>query len=236
MKTAAFFRLEGALAPQPAWAGAMWLASNAPGVRRRLLGVGGIALSAALGARDPAITREVAWSMLRGLSEDRAVVLGEDYARETLLPAIKPEARRLIDDAARAGRMRVLISESVDAIATPLADALGFDRVIANTLELERGEVTGVLRAPIVGPEIDPRRLRELAAREGIALDASCAYGSSRRDGVLLSLVGLPCAIDPDRELARMARALDWPIVRSAAGAGSERDEIARSERTGGAR
>ncbi|MDQ3032330.1 MAG: HAD-IB family phosphatase [Myxococcota bacterium] len=215
MRSAAFFRLEGALSGLPAWAGAMWLASNAPGVRRRLFGVGGVALSASLGARDPSITRSVAWSMLRGFSEDRIVVLGEDWARERVLPSIKSEARRLIDDARDAGRALVLISDSIDAIAGPVAEALGFDSVLSNALELEGGEATGILREPVIGTEVDPRRLRELATSSAIDLTRSCAYGTSRGDGVLLSLVGLPCAIDPDRELARMARDLDWPVVRS---------------------
>lgn len=216
MKSAAFFRLEGALSGLPAWAGAMWLASNAPGMRRRLFGVGGVALSASLARRDPAITRHVAWSMLRGFSEDRVAVLGEDWARDRVLPSIKGEARRLVDDARAAGRALVLISESVEAVAGPVAEALGFDRVLSNVLELEDGEVSGVLREPVIGSEVDPRRLRELAGAESIDLARSCAYGASRGDGVLLSLVGLPCAIDPDRELARMARDLDWPVVRTA--------------------
>ncbi|UJR81045.1 HAD family hydrolase [Sandaracinus amylolyticus] len=215
MRTAAFFRLEGALSGSPAWAGAMWLASNAPSVRRRLFGIGGVAISAALAARDPAITRHVAWSTLRGFSEDRLVVLGDDYARDRVLPSIKPDARRLIDEARASGRTLVLISESIDAIVQPVADALGFEIVIANALEMDGAEATGVLREPVVGPEIDPKRLREIAARHQIDLARSCGYGASRSDGVLLSLVGLPCAVDPDRELARVARDLDWPVVRS---------------------
>lgn len=193
----------------------MWLASNAPGMRRRIFGVGGVALSASLGARDPSITRNVAWSMLRGFSEDRIAVLGEDFARDRVLPSIKDEARRLVDQARASGHTLVLISESIEAIAGPVGELLGFDRVLSNVLELEDGEATGVLREPVIGTEVDARRLRELAASMPFDLARSCAYGASRGDGVLLSLVGLPCAIDPDRELARMARELDWPVVRS---------------------
>lgn len=215
-RSAAFFRLEGALDAKPAWRGALWLASNAPRIRRRLLGVGSVALSASLARRDPALTRALAWSAIRGFSVDRVAVLGEDYARDQILPAVRAEVRRLIDAAREAGQVRVLIAETIDAIAQPVGEALGFDIVIANGLEWSaRGEATGALREPIVGPEIDPRRLRELAAAERIDLARSSAYGSSRADALLLSQVGLPCAIDPDRELARMARDLDWPVLRT---------------------
>jgi phosphoserine phosphatase len=195
--------------------GAMWLASNAPGMRHRIFGVGGVALSASLGARDPSITRNVAWSMLRGFSEDRIAILGEDWAQGRVLPSIKSEAQRLVSEARANGLLLVLISESIQAIADPIGQALGFDRVLSNTLEFDDGQATGSLESPIIGSEIDPRRLRSLAEKDSLDLAYSHAYGASRRDGVLLSLVGRPCAIDPDRELDRMARELDWPVVRS---------------------
>lgn len=194
----------------------MWLASNAPGLRHRIFGVGTVALSASLGARDPGMARTVAWSMLKGLSEDRIAVLGEDWAQDRVLPSIKPEAQRLMDEARARGLVLVLISESITQVAGPAQRALGFDHVLANTLEWGDGHATGQLEPPIVGSEVDPRRLRAFAEREAIDLSQSHAYGAHRRDGLLLSLVGRPCAIDPDRELDRVARELDWPVVRSA--------------------
>src|SRR5262245_35837543 len=131
MGTAAFFRLEGALSRLPSWAGAAFLASSAPNVRKRLLGPGGVALSAALARRDPKLMRSLAWSTLRGLSEDRIAVLGADWAKDRVVPGIAPEARRLARDARAAGRLLVLVSESIEEIAKPVGEALGFDRVIA---------------------------------------------------------------------------------------------------------
>jgi phosphoserine phosphatase len=218
---AAFFRLEGALHPQPAWAGALYLASNAASMRRRLLGMGGAAVSAALrtsAVAGLAATR-LAFSALEGFSRDRIDVLSEDYARDVLVPGARAEALRLLEGAGRDGLRTVLISESIAPIAEAFArlvDADGFDVVIANHLELDgRGHATGKLRAPALGPELDPRRLRELASERAIDLAASRAYGQARADLVLLGAVGHPCAIEPDRELARVARDLDWPIVRA---------------------
>ena len=213
--SAAYFRLEGALHPLPAWRAALWLAGQAPSMRRRLLGLGGVALSSSLAERDPALTQRLAWSQLRGFSTDRIAVLGEDWARDRVLPEIVPEAQRLIDEARARGHRLVLIAETIDAIADPVGQALGFDRVISNALEMDDDHATGALREPRVGPEVDPRRVRELAASDAVDLARSCAYGSARADQLLLSLVGLPCAVDPDRELARVARDLDWPVVRT---------------------
>lgn len=214
---AAFFRLEGAISPLGATDGASWIAARAPAVRRRVLGLTGIALCRALAERDPALTGRLAWSMLRGFSLDRIEVCGEDFARERVLASMAPEVRALLEDCRRQGHALVLIAESIDAIARPVADALGMDVVLANALEFEGGAATGALREPIVGAEVDPRLLRELAARHGFDLERSRAYAGRRGDGLLLSLVGLPCAVDPDRELARLARDLDWPVLHTGA-------------------
>lgn len=212
-KEGAFFRLEGALVATSAHAGAAYLAGGAPHVRQRLFaaGIGGLAASVA--AADPAVAARIAWSPLRGLSRDRIEVLGEDWAQDELLPKIRPQVRRLLEDAARTGRVCVLVSESIDAIAGPVARALGFDDVMCSALEWEGEQATGRLREPRVGPEVDPRALRALAAKHDIDLARSAAYGSRGADSMLLSLVGLPCAVAPDRQLSRIARDLDWPVV-----------------------
>ncbi len=227
-RPAAFFRLEGVMHPAAAWAGAAYLASNAASMRTRLLGLGGAAFSGALrgvslagagiaGAR----TTRFAYATVAGFSRDRIEVLGEDYARDVLVAEVRAEAVRLVEGARRDGFVTVLVAESIapiaDAFARLLAkDGPAFDVVIANQLELDkRQRATGELLDPVIGPEVDPRRIRELAALHGIDLTTSRAYGQSRADLVLLGLVGQPCAIEPDRELARVARDLDWPIVRT---------------------
>lgn len=214
---AAFFRLEGALHPDPAWSGAMWLASNAPRVRSRLAGVGSVALSASLSWRDPAITQRLTWQALRGMSRDRVEVLGADWAEDQSVK-IRPEAALLVDEANAAGFRLVLIAETIAEIAEPFAQRLGFAEVICNRLVRHPdGAASGELASPRIGPAMDPKWLRAWAQQRDIDLLASRAYGAHRHDAVLLTLVGYPCAIEPDGELGRVARSLDWPVVRSAA-------------------
>lgn len=243
-RAAAFFRLEGVMHPASAWAGAAYLASNAASMRKRLFGLGGAAFSGALrgvslagaGLAGADATR-LSCKVLSGFSRDRLEVLGEDYARDVLVPEARDEAVRLVEGARRDGLLTVLVAESIapiaDAFARVLAkDGPGFDLVIANQLELDaKQHATGALVEPVLAPEIDPRLLRELAATHGIDLEASRAYGACRTDLVLLGLVGQPCAIEPDRELARVARDLDWPIVRGAKPfEGSPADELRRTD------
>ena len=56
--------------------------------------------------------------------------------------------------------------------------------------------------------------MRELAEREDIDLAASYAYSDSESDLPMLRLVGHPVAVNPDKELARVAREEGWEIMR----------------------
>ena len=54
--------------------------------------------------------------------------------------------------------------------------------------------------------------MRELAERDGIDLAESYAYSDSATDIPMLECVGHPVAVNPDRELAKRARAEGWEV------------------------
>jgi phosphoserine phosphatase len=56
--------------------------------------------------------------------------------------------------------------------------------------------------------------MRELAAAEGIDLASCWAYSDSASDLPMLRAVGHPVAVNPDAELARVAREAGWEIMR----------------------
>lgn len=221
---AAFFRLETALTHEPAWHHARALSAQAPSIRARLSGLGvttlagTLSLHPALGGASAAA--RAGWSRLRGFSRDRIEVLGADLARDRLVPRIGPHARRLLDDARERGLVLVLLAETIRAVAVPAAAQLGIDAAHVLSSELAwspRDEATGELEEGAIGPELSPAALSAFARAHGIDLGASAAYGASAADAILLSHVGQPCALDPDAELARVARSFGWPIVRGLA-------------------
>ena len=216
---AAFFRLEGTLHAGGAWSAALYLASNAASMRQRLLASSGALLGGFF--RNAKVTgaesTRLAFAPLAGFSRDRLEILAGDYAKDVLLASLRPEARALLDGARADGFKTVLVTESLDIIANSLSRVLGegFDFVLANELEFDaKDRCTGDLVSPVLAPELDPKRLRDFAHAHGIDLASSRAYGSAREDLVLLGAVGYPCALEPTRELARVARDLEWPIVR----------------------
>ena len=54
--------------------------------------------------------------------------------------------------------------------------------------------------------------MREIAATRGIDLAASYAYSDSATDIPMLEAVGHPVAVNPDRELARVAAEREWEV------------------------
>ena len=65
----------------------------------------------------------------------------------------------------------------------------------------------------VAGPE-KARLIREHAKRGGHDLEDCFAYSDSYSDVPMLSIVGHPAAVNPDRKLARLAGAYHWPVIR----------------------
>ena len=97
----------------------------------------------------------------------------------------------------------------------PIARELQADHLIATELEEIDGTYTGkVLHFNKGQAKVD--KLMELVERGGCDLSRSYAYTDSHTDLPLLEAVGHPYAINPDRQLRKIARERDWPTSTSA--------------------
>ena len=216
-RPAAFFRLEGVLVTRPAGLAAAWLAANAQHLRGRLGRLSTVVASAPfqLGFGDPAVGARLAWMGLRGMSEDRLEVLGEEYWETTLADTLRAAGVGLVNQARKDGHAIVLVADHIEPIARHAAKAIGADHLVANRMELRDGEATGRLLSPVTA-RFGGRPLRDFVDAQGLDLSSSRAYGSSSADQVLLAAIPWPCAVHPDRGLRRVATDLDWPVVENA--------------------
>jgi hypothetical protein len=73
------------------------------------------------------------------------------------------------------------------------------------------GRYTGDVEFYSYGP-FKADAIRELAARDGIDLEGSYAYSDSATDLPMLEVVGHPVAVNPDRDLAKIAKERDWEV------------------------
>ncbi len=137
--------------------------------------------------------------------------------RETLIEVVEPivfdEAVELMAEHRQAGRVVYLISASPEEIVIPLAEYLGADDVIATRSKVdEGGRYTGEVDFYAYGP-YKAEAMRAIADERGIDLEASYAYSDSATDLPMLEIVGHPGAVNPDRDLARVARQHEWEIL-----------------------
>ena len=137
----------------------------------------------------------------------------EQVVRETLdnvlQPLIYQEALDLIALHRALGRRVFIISSATEEIVRPLAERLGVEDVIATRVRIEGGRYTGELAFYCYGPA-KAEAIREVAAARGVDLAGSYAYSDSVTDLPMLEAVGNPIAVNPDRELRRVAIGRGW--------------------------
>jgi HAD superfamily hydrolase (TIGR01490 family) len=127
-------------------------------------------------------------------------------------PLVYDEAVSLIEEHHLAGRDVVIVSTSGAEVVGPIGAMLGADRVIATRMEIEHGCYTGEIEYYAYAEE-KARAIRELAEEIGYDLERSYAYSDSVTDVHMLEAVGHPHAVNPDRELRKIAAANGWPVL-----------------------
>lgn len=127
-------------------------------------------------------------------------------------PLVYDEAVSLIEEHRLAGRDIVIVSTSGAEVVGPIGEMLGADRVVATRMEIEDGRYTGGIEYYAYAEE-KARAIEELAASEGYDLAACYAYSDSVTDVHMLEAVGHPHAVNPDRELRRIAASKGWPVL-----------------------
>jgi HAD superfamily hydrolase (TIGR01490 family) len=163
--------------------------------------------------KDRRIFNEMLFQSFEGMSEDRLLVLAEQAFEKVMRPNLFKGAKELVQTNKDNGHDVVIVSGALDFLMDLLAKHLGADGVIANRLEIKDGFATGKLLRPVVaGPE-KARLIREDARRRGHDLDACYAYSDSYSDVPMLSIVGHPAAVNPDRKLTVLANTYAWPII-----------------------
>jgi len=158
--------------------------------------------------------RDAALRVSTGWEQRRISALVRETLTEVVDPIVYDEALELMAMHREAGRKVFIVSASPEEIVAPLAQYLGADEAIATRAVLdEHGCYTGAVERYCYGPE-KVRVLQELAERDGIDLGASYAYSDSATDAPMLAAVGHAIAVNPDRELLRLARTAGWEVVR----------------------
>jgi HAD superfamily hydrolase (TIGR01490 family) len=150
--------------------------------------------------------------LTRGWDRAQLERLVENVILEVIDPYVYAEALDLMELHREEGRRIYIVSSSPEEVVRPLARHFGVSGVIATRAEIgPDGRYTGELEFYAYGQQ-KADAVRAVADRSGIDLSASFAYTDSITDVPLLEAVGNPVAVNPDRELRRVAEERGWQV------------------------
>ena len=107
---------------------------------------------------------------------------------------LTPGARTLVRTMRARGAATVLVSGGFTAFAEPVAKEIGFDRVVANRLEIAGGALAGTVARPIVDAATKLATLRAVRAELGLPDAATLAVGDGANDLAMIKAAGLGVA------------------------------------------
>jgi HAD superfamily hydrolase (TIGR01490 family) len=131
-----------------------------------------------------------------------------------ILPRVYPQMLAVVREHQDAGRPCYIATAASQPAAEILATALVMDGAMGTCWEIKDGVYTGRLDGPFAYGEGKAQRLRQFAAERDIDLHQSWAYTDAASDLPMLEAVGHPVAVNPDAELAAVARRESWEVLR----------------------
>ena len=107
---------------------------------------------------------------------------------------LSPGAETLVRTMRARGALTILVSGGFTRFAEPVGERIGFERVIANRLEIAGAVLTGTVSKPIVDSATKETTLVGALAERGLAAEASLAVGDGANDLAMIRRAGLGVA------------------------------------------
>jgi phosphoserine phosphatase len=140
-------------------------------------------------------------ALLEGLSEEVIAMCLAERVRPM------PGARELIQTMKVHGTRCVLVSGGFTRFAEPVASLIGFDKAIANVLEIKGGTLTGKVLEPVVDSGTKLATLNAECASLGIVPSDVLAIGDGANDVPMIAAAGLGVAYHGHAAAVRAADA-----------------------------
>jgi HAD superfamily hydrolase (TIGR01490 family) len=157
-------------------------------------------------------TRASALQFIAGHTVSELEELGEEIFEEAMAHRIWPGTRALAQLHLDEGQRVWLVTAAPIEIARIIARRLGLTGALGTVAEHVDGVYTGRLVGDLLHGPAKAEAVKALAAREGLELRRCSAYSDSFNDLPMLSLVGDPCAVNPDARLRTHAREQGWRV------------------------
>jgi HAD superfamily hydrolase (TIGR01490 family) len=144
-------------------------------------------------------------NFLRGVSEE---IVGE-FLPKRLIPMMKDR----ITEHKIVGNDTWLVTAAPQELAEVVAVRLGMSGALGTRAAVSEGVYRAELAEPTLHGSRKAEAVRNLATSHGYDLKKSFAYSDSLNDLPMLVAVGRPIAVNPEKELARIAIKNRWPLI-----------------------
>ncbi|HQR78692.1 MAG TPA: HAD-IB family hydrolase [Actinomycetota bacterium] len=155
---------------------------------------------------------EEALALVKGRNQAELIALTRDIFDEYMIDRFWPGTVALAQGHLDAGQRVWLVSAAPIELAELIAEHLGLSGALGTVSEQVHGVYTGKLVGQPLHGEAKAHAIQALAHREGLDLSRCAAYSDSANDIPMLSLVGTPVAVNPDRALRIHARRNGWTV------------------------
>ncbi|WP_375430279.1 HAD family hydrolase [uncultured Friedmanniella sp.] len=156
--------------------------------------------------------RRATLSFIEGHTVTELEEIGAEVYEESLSRRIWPGTRAIAQSHLDVAQQAWLVTAAPVEVAGIIAARLGMNGALATTAEHVDGVYTGQLRGELLHGPAKAEAIRALAEREGLDLAHCFAYSDSYNDLPMLSVVGHPSVINPDRRLKRHAAEHGWQV------------------------
>lgn len=151
-------------------------------------------------------------SLCTGWEVEQVNAVVEETLHDIVDPLVYKEATQLITEHRELGHDVVVLSASGEEVVAPIAKLLGATHSAGTRMVSIDGRYTGEVEF-YCSAENKAVAARELAGEFGYDLAECHAYSDSVSDLPLLSAVGHPTVVNPDRSLRREAAERGWPSL-----------------------
>ncbi len=125
---------------------------------------------------------------------------------------IMKDMKAIVAGHKKAGHTVVIITSALKEIVEPIRHQLPVDEIIATEVEIINDSYTGKLRNLPVG-NVRAQIVENYCKHHGAALAHCYGYSDHYSDIPMLSLVGNPIAVYPERRLKKHAKKQHWKII-----------------------
>lgn len=156
--------------------------------------------------------RNATLGFIAGHSVQELEEVGDEIYEESIASRIWPGTRAIAQLHLDVGQQVWLVTAAPVEVASIIAQRLGLTGALGTTAEHVDGIYTGRLKGELLHGPAKAEAVRALARDHGLDLSHCFAYSDSFNDLPMLSLVGHPCAINPDGRLQDHAESLGWQV------------------------